>query len=77
MIKLVENWRSSWKWASVQLSAVSTSTHTLLACVAGGMKLALPLVGVVPLRWVFVAGAVVSVATFVGRLVTKKAPADG
>lgn len=77
MIKLVENWRSSWKWASVQLSAVSTSTHTLLACVAGGMKLALPLVGVVPLRWVFVAGAVVSVATFIGRLVTKRPKTDG
>ena len=77
MIKLVDDWRSAWKWASVQLSAVSTSTHTVLACAAGGMKLALPLVGVVPLRWVFIAGAVVSIATFVGRMITKGSKTDG
>lgn len=77
MMKLVDDWRSAWKWASVQMSAVTGVTHGLLASIAGGMKLALPLVGVVPLRWVFVAGAALSVATFVGRLVKREPRSDG
>lgn len=76
-MKLVDDWRSAWKWASVQMSAVAGTAHAVLASVAGGMKLALPLVGVIPLRWVFLAGAALSVATFVGRLVTRGTKTDG
>lgn len=76
-LRIVEDWRQGWKWASAQLSVVSGATHGVLASIAGGMKLALPLVGIVPLRWVFIAGAVLSVGTFVGRFLKREPKTDG
>lgn len=70
-LTVVDDWRRSWRWASMRFSAASVVMNVYGAFALKGAAAASSVLGLLPMRWALVIGASVSLAAMVGRLVTK------
>lgn len=68
---IVDDWRSSWRWASMRFSAASVLMNLYGAIALKGAAAASSVLGLVPMRWALLIGAAVSLAAMVGRVVNK------
>lgn len=75
-LQLTDDWRRSWRWACMRFSAASVVMNVYGAIALKGAAAASTVLGLIPMRWALVIGALVSLAAIVGRLVNKE-PADG
>lgn len=64
-VKLVDNWRNSWKWFSMQCMAAAGTIQATWAAIPDDMKAA------VPAQWVSYATLGILVLGFFGRLVSQ------
>lgn len=66
------DWRRSWRWASMRFSALSVVMNTVGAISLKGAAASASVLGLLPMRYALVVGALVSLAAAAGRLTNKK-----
>lgn len=73
-MKMVLNWKEARHWYSVHFAIYGAIFNGIFAAIVKGASIAVAMVGVLPLRYVFIAGAVLSVMAGLGRVVLQKTP---
>ena len=73
-MNLVWNWKEARHWYSVHFSLYGALFNGAFAAIVKGSSIAVALVGVLPLSYVFIAGAVLSIMAGLGRVVHQKVP---
>lgn len=76
-LELHADWRRSWRWASMRFSAASTVMNLYGAFALKGAAAASSVLGLLPMRWALVIGALVSIAAMLGRVVNKTPKVQG
>jgi CHASE2 domain-containing sensor protein len=74
-LKLVDDWRDAWKWASMRWSFAGISFNVVAAVLLKGIVVAVSFLGFVSIAWLPVIAAVIALLAMAGR-VTKTASDD-
>ena len=68
-MNLVWDWKQAKHWYSVHFSVYGALFNGVFAAIVKGSSIAVAMVGVLPLRYVFLAGAALSIMAGLGRVV--------
>lgn len=71
-MKLIDDWKRAKHFYSVHFSVYGVIFNGIFAAIVKGTGIAVTLIGVLPLRYVFLAGAVLSLMAGLSRLVCQK-----
>jgi hypothetical protein len=70
-IHLIDDWRRSWRFASMRWSAGGISFNLLAASLVKGITISVSFLGFIPLIWLPLVALAITVLTMVGRVVKK------
>lgn len=71
-LELDTDWKRSWRWATVRFSALSVVMNVYGAIALKGAAASASVLGLIPMRYALVLGALVSLSAIAGRVLNKK-----